>query len=325
MSSPTTTPSPTSSSSSLPEPEPLSPPHPAPSRSPSEELDSVPEEVTIQLNFRKAPALAAHNRRVANLPDPAPWQYNWERDTYNLLCARIRDSIPKLPGVRWEHGAVPYVKPTRHATAKLFLQLDEDNFLARLKQAWRMEERRLGEDSEIVLQIFAYLTYPDTRPYAATGSAGRNANSTIQRATGPRKAAAAQRLSDAVASGKMTALGPITQQMFVQRLAQNARQPEPDEDITIPQTATYVQAQHLDAERARFERTRKAQDQLDQSTFRRVRMRIEGDLYIDVSDLRSILGILQFDLNGLGNILPHPVPRPQEDVEDVDHADPDDE
>lgn len=285
---------------------PSSPPPLAARSSPSsssEEPDTIPNEVTIQLNLRKAPALAAHNRSIANLPDPVPWQHNWERDSFHILCARIRDSLPaRLPGVGWPRDALPYVKPTRHATAKLFLEMDEDNFEDRLKQAWRMELRRLGDHSGIIIHIFAYLKYPDARPGAVAGNSGRNTGSRIQRAIGPRKAAALERINEAVNRGQMAAPGRIIKSMLSQRIAQDVRPPEPEVAVEVPETATFVQQQHLDGSRRRFERIRGAQDELDQADYRRVRIRIEGvvlPIEFDVNSLGLALGLPQFDMAAL--------------------------
>lgn len=35
-------------------------------------LDDLPDELTIQLNLRKAPAITFHNRKLKELPDPKP-------------------------------------------------------------------------------------------------------------------------------------------------------------------------------------------------------------------------------------------------------------
>ncbi|KAF8924755.1 hypothetical protein BGZ58_001444 [Dissophora ornata] len=149
---------------------------PTPSLAPSSSKDdsrvpdalNVPENIQIKLHLRKGTPLV-QCRSTKDLPDPPSWGHNWERDSFSILCARIRECVPAdLPGVEWSADALPYVKPTRHSAGRSYQQLDEHNFVDRLKKAWRMEERRLGDVTKIVVPIFAYLTNPETRSAVAT-------------------------------------------------------------------------------------------------------------------------------------------------------------
>jgi hypothetical protein len=301
------------------------PQSPAGSASSDDVEDNNPEHITIQLNLRKLPALAAHNRKLGDLPDPPTWRHSCKEDTFHILCARIRGCIPtNLPGVRWPIDGQPYVKPSKHATAKLFQLLDEDNYLDSLRKAWKMEIKRGVSPADVVVHIFAYVQYPEARAGAPVVNTGEGNVATIHRATASRKAAAGERIQQAIDTGQLQTPGPITRIFLTQRMAQDARLPEPDEPVT--NTATFRQAQHLDSQKEQLDRRREAEEEEHVSKYQKLEVRIQGAVLafeVNVENLRSILGLPQHGLDGIGRLEQVTLPRPQGDMEDIDHEDSD--
>ena len=286
-----------------------------------------PEHLTIQLNIRKLPALAAHNRKLGDLPDPPTWRHSCKEDTFHILCARIRGCIPtNLPGVRWPIDGQPYVKPSKHATAKLFQLLDENTYLESLQKAWRMEIKRGVSPEDVVVHIFAYVQYPEARVSTSVVSAAAGGGTTIHRATASRRAAATERIQQAIDDGQIQAPGPISRIFLTQRLAQDARLPDPEEPLPLPETATYRQAQYLNSQIEQVNQRRDAEEEEHVSKYQKLEFRIQGAVLsfeVNVGNMRSILGLPQHGLDGLGRLGRVDLPRPQDDMEDVDHQDSD--
>ncbi|KAF9437778.1 hypothetical protein BGZ76_011164 [Entomortierella beljakovae] len=128
---------------------------------------------------------------------------------------------------------------------------------------------------------------------------------TIQRATKARIDAAHQLIL-------------ITTAHFTRHLARLSKMPSQTEPLELPQT------QHLDEQTRTLDLRRKAEEASQQEEYRTIEVMIEGvilHIRVKIHSLREALNLPHFDLNGLASFKYDIVLPPDEDMEDIDHAD----
>ena len=85
----------------------------------------LPDCISIQVHLHcGAPLTHCHSH--ASLPAPAVWDYQWDTDSYDVLCGRIRRCISGLQNMKWTIDAHPYLQPTHNSTQQNYLILDEE-------------------------------------------------------------------------------------------------------------------------------------------------------------------------------------------------------
>ncbi|KAF8956858.1 hypothetical protein BGZ46_002305 [Entomortierella lignicola] len=258
-------------------------------------LEPIPDEMKIQLNFRRgnpkvAPGEKLHLRSISKWPPKS-------------LCIpeamATMSSWPGLTTALIKSGPISNSKASSGGTI--------------LGQAtYRKNNPRVKTPIEI--EIYAYLkdiTVKQTR--------------TIQRQTRGAIEDANRRINEARQAGRLS-MGPITQTMFSRDLASRVGGLDEDQPIQPPpDTPLYNQSRLLDERLAEVDR----QD----ATLRRRHDRARINLYapgcqdhgviydMDIGDLRKALG---FDLSRIRqttrDLTPPPIPRPREDVPDTDHS-----
>ncbi|KAI1287211.1 hypothetical protein EDD11_010374 [Mortierella claussenii] len=115
----------------------------------------------------------------------------------------------------------------------------------------------------------------------------------------------------------MEPLGALSVAHLSRRLARNPDPPSGDEDIELPHTDAFRQAQMLDQQSAQLRERRQNNEAIKQQPFKFIRVRLE----MDIKDLRKALGLPDFDMSGpLEMFQGDPIPMPEVDMEDVDHT-----
>ncbi|KAI1296070.1 hypothetical protein EDD11_007597 [Mortierella claussenii] len=115
----------------------------------------------------------------------------------------------------------------------------------------------------------------------------------------------------------MEPLGALSMVHLSRRLARNPDPPSDDEDIGLPHTHTFRQAQMLDRQVVQLRERRQNNEAIKQQSFKFIRVRLE----MDIKDLRKALGLPDFDMSGpLGMFQGDPFPMPEVDMEDVDYT-----
>ncbi|KAF9438525.1 hypothetical protein BGZ76_007199 [Entomortierella beljakovae] len=276
----------------------------------------LPDNISIKLHLRKGQPLV-RCRSTKDLPSPTTWEHNLDQDCYSIFCARIRTRLKGLAGLEWPQNSFPYIQPCHTTPQKNYQKVTEDNLEEALTKAWRFEARRLNSADGIYVNIFVYLSNIRSRTQTIGGS-------TIQRATKTRIDAAHQLISHAVAQNTIPPMGDITTAHFTRHLARLSKMPSQTEPLELPQTNTFRQTQHLDEQARTLDLRRQAGEASQQEEYSTIEVMIEGvilPIRVKIRSLREALNLPNFDLNGLSSFKDDIVLPPEEDMEDIDHAD----
>ncbi|KAF9423624.1 hypothetical protein BGZ76_003643 [Entomortierella beljakovae] len=171
-------------------------PSPTPSSHPSHPL---PDKFQIKLHLRKGQPLI-RCRSTKDLPDPSGWDHHAENDSFEDFCAQISSRVANLEGIVWPKDGHPYIQTAHTTPQKRFKELNSRNLRARLDKAWRLESRRLSDDTKVFIHIYVYLQSSDG---SSSRSAVDNRNGTHSEVnTNARKDIAQRAMSSTVAAGK---------------------------------------------------------------------------------------------------------------------------
>jgi hypothetical protein len=313
--------------------EPQSHPLPRPiRRAPTVVQHDLPSAISIRINFRIGQP-QTHTRVRQSLPRPDLWEYRWDEHTQDILCSRIQRRIAGVPGVEWPVQSDPWLQPKHNAAFLQFLPLDEGSCDFKLKQAWHREAKRLGNGSQVVLNMFVYLSETTHIRGQGAGSGSRGSlaqpigsrTETIRRATQGRIVEARARISREVENGHMDQLGNIRMAHYAVHLARRAPHPEA-ERLEIPTTNTFRQMEHLDRRAEALRQETETARTTRHDEYFTVEMKMGPNIFqveVKVEDMRKMLGLPDMDLNGLANFRQEEVNDPAEDMDDIDHEDSD--
>lgn len=300
-------------------------------RAPAAAQQDLPSAISIRINFRVGQP-QTHTRVRQSLPPPDLWEYKWDEHTQDILCSRIRRRITGIPGVEWPLDSDPWLQPKHNAAFLQFLPLDEGSCDFKLKQAWHKEAKRLGRASQVVLNLFVYLSETIHTRGQGAGSGSRGfpqpmgaQTETIRRATQSRIIEARERISREVEDGYMDRLGNIRNTHFAVHLARRAPRPE-TERLEIPNTNTFRQMEHLDRRAEALRQETEAARTERHAEYFTVEMKMGTNVFqveVKVKDIRTMLGLPDMDLNGLANFRQGEVSNPAEDMNDDEHEDSD--
>lgn len=301
-------------------------------RAPPAALPDLPSAISISINFRVGQP-QTHTRVRQSLPPPDLWEYKWDEHTQDILCSRIRRRITGIPGVEWPLDSDPWLQPKHNAPFLQYLPLDEGSCDFKLKQAWHKEAKRLGRASQVVLNLFIYLSETIHTRGQGAGSGSREfpaqpmgaRTETIRRATQSRITEARERISREVEDGYMDRLGNIRNTHFAVHLARRGPRPE-TERLEIPNTNTFRQMEHLDRRAEALRQETEAARTERHAEYFTVEMKMGPNVFqveVKVKDIRSMLGLPDMDLNGLANFRQGEVNNPTEDMNDDEHEDSD--
>lgn len=208
---------------------------------------------------------------------------------------------------QYEHNTVQpdmtiYLKPTVHATQKDFVALTAANYRDRISQARSNYQKRKKMVGPFVVEVFVF-------------AAKKTSHDGIRRATVSRVLQAAQSIDQYLVNNIDIHIGEIARTHWA---VTHARHPE-DAQLSVPDTATFRQAQYLDEMRTSHDR-----EQLPSSDFWTVTVRLNGSsdlqLSININELRAALGLPGYNLTAEGIFHSFVPPEmPVDDVEDVDH------
>ncbi|KAK3835556.1 MAG: hypothetical protein J3R72DRAFT_451498 [Linnemannia gamsii] len=130
----------------------------------------LPPLYKIQLHLRKGEPLE-RRRLTSGLPDPEPYDHIQGQDSFAILLGRIAARVAQFPELFWPEDGSPYIKPAESVPQKYYQLLTPDNYEAHMAKAWRMEAKRLQDQSVIVLNLFVYLKDRNPPPDAAVAAA----------------------------------------------------------------------------------------------------------------------------------------------------------
>ncbi|KAG9414727.1 hypothetical protein AC1031_008142 [Aphanomyces cochlioides] len=221
---------------------------------------------------------------------------NADEDSFASFRCRISDRVTSI--------VERYEQAQASSRSKSKLKFD-DNFLVLLKPAINTKQC----DYTVIDNIFVYLEKYDT--YAQQ----------IRRATTERVANMAQRI---LGVDRAQQPGPSELQYVSITYARQITEPD---FVNLPENHTVHQLRHIDNEMARLARDRANQQSLSDEECRNIRLEINGTVVpmrINIADLRTILGLPQYDLYSPYRA-PVPINNPAVNVEDVDHNDDDED
>ncbi|KAK3838959.1 MAG: hypothetical protein J3R72DRAFT_511922 [Linnemannia gamsii] len=263
----------------------------------------APESYTIQLHLRSGEPYT-RCRSITNLPDPRPFLHTID-DSYGMLHEIVRARTQKNPDYLWQEDSGIYLQPSHNAPQKNFKEIDDSNYEVLLEDAWRMEGRRLGELSSIIIHVYVYLQ-PTPKPgrVRVNTTAKSLPKNGLQRATKSRTVRALGRIRQEERAGRLRTVGHFTSAHLVRHMARRPETLEDDHPVEIPDTNIFRQTNHLDRELDDL-RARRAQEQdFAEKEFAQIRIRISGQvviLEVERRSLREAIGIPDIDLNGMEN------------------------
>ncbi|KAG0037928.1 hypothetical protein BGZ83_003269, partial [Gryganskiella cystojenkinii] len=206
-----------------------------------------PDQVSFQLHLRKGQPLV-RCRATKDLPKPILILHNVSEDGLSVLCARIRTRINDFNlGLSWPEAVGLYLQPTHTTTQADFLLLDEDDFAGMVKKAWMTEAARVfNKNGEVYVNVYAYVTSPEHA--AAIAAATGPASNPISRSTKSKRGDVRKAIVEAKKKGRLDRAGSITDEHLVNHYSKRTPLPTAD-TIEIPDTNTFTQTMHLDAQR----------------------------------------------------------------------------
>ncbi|KAF4141367.1 hypothetical protein GN958_ATG09473 [Phytophthora infestans] len=208
--------------------------------------------------------------------------------------------------IAWTNAVVEvsnYIKPSQTARQRDWVALTADNFALLVDSAYTNYQKRTKDSGPFKIEVFVLAAKKErhTLPGTLRATASR-----IQRATATIDGYLAQR--------PKLQVGEIARTHWS---ISHARQPESC-ILTPPDTATFAQAQHLDAMLAE----EKVEEESEYGT---ANVRIHGSREIpitfNIQEFRRVMPVPNYNLLASGVFSSFVPPQePDEDVEDFDHA-----
>ncbi|ETO72729.1 hypothetical protein F444_11253 [Phytophthora nicotianae P1976] len=237
-----------------------------------------------------------------------PIDFSFQIDcSFRLFKAQVAtEFIRRLPN-DWQDDFSVYLKPTKHAPQREFLELDEGNFSSRVARSWEVARLRLHGQSDFVLMIFVYV------PRAPESRAN-----TIRKATENRIQDQVPRVA-AMLAERNTSSGPASQLYMA---TMQARLPA-DAPLQVPDNTTFRQLRNIDQLSQEMETNQNTTQATADMNFRMLRIKIQGaviQVQVHVGDLQEILGLPAYSLRPpFRDPVDFETPTPAEDMDDVDH------
>ncbi|ETP13879.1 hypothetical protein F441_11109 [Phytophthora nicotianae CJ01A1] len=222
-----------------------------------------------------------------------PIDFSFQIDcSFRLFKAQVAtEFIRRLPN-DWQDDFSVYLKPTKHAPQREFLELDEENFSSRVARSWELARLRLHA--------------PELRA------------NTIRRATENRIQEQVPRVAAMLAERNISS-GPASQLYMA---TMQARLPA-DAPLQVPDNTTFRQLRNIDQLSQEMETNQNTTQATADMNFRMLRIKIQGALIqvqVHVGDLQEILGLPAYSLRPpFRDPVDFETPAPAEDMDDVDH------
>jgi len=240
-------------------------------------------------------------------------------DGYAVLRARVTNIVRRR---NVAEDFVLYFRRTKNAVQSNYQEMTEENFEELLRARWakitRADVDKWAEDENKTPQqkaVFEFFVYkPRERR--------RRANQ-IQRATQARIADAMQRLTERDNQNDVYR-GPIERNHVA---VVNARRPDEEQDIVVPNDNTTRQARRLDQMRVQLQAENEQAAAARNAEYKPITIELNGvevQVRVKVASLREALGLPQHNLihNGIYHGYNHDPVAPEEDQEDEEHAQP---
>ncbi|KAG9410922.1 hypothetical protein AC1031_018948 [Aphanomyces cochlioides] len=219
---------------------------------------------------------------------------------YNESHATTKDKSV----LQYDESFLILVKPAVSTKQANFVVIDESNFMSTVAVAWANHHMKQSQGGNFVLDVFVYVDKVD-----------RNAKQ-IRRATPDRRAEMARQI---LAVDRERQPGPSALTYISTSYARQIATPD---FVNLPNNASIRQLNHIDNEMETNEQERESRARESEQLYREIRFMINGDsvkMVVNIADLRSALGLPQFDLYA-----PFRAPVPFQDpvnMQDEDHAD----
>ncbi|KAL4116353.1 hypothetical protein KRP22_006017 [Phytophthora ramorum] len=227
-----------------------------------------------------------------------------ESEDFGQLCAKVDERVSSALR-NYEQKAIRqdsnlYLKPGLTAAQKDWVSLTADNWMAKIDIARSNYLKRTKAGGPFVVEVFVFV---------AKKQPG------IRRATANRVEEASRAIDDILIERPDIQVGAISRTHWAMS---HARQPDGTLP-TVPDTATFRQAQHLDAMRAAQQ-----PDDREEEIMRTLTVSVNGStplqLTFNVNDLRALLGLPGYNFLADGIFSSFQPPSEPDDVEDTDHT-----
>ncbi|KAH7461418.1 uncharacterized protein KRP23_4463 [Phytophthora ramorum] len=231
-------------------------------------------------------------------------------DGHRVLRAKVEEHFSsKLPG-QWNSNFDIYLKPANNAKQKHFEVLCQENaaLLAQLENVWHRARLRRNGQAGFELELFVYVPKPEVQA------------TSLRRATAARIQEQMPRVAAFVRERQIEA-GEASQRYMA---VTQARLPD-GAPLTVPDSTTFRQLQHIDAQQAVIDRATDAEQQRADSEYCMVRVKLHGvpvPLEVNVVDLRAALGLPSYSLRPpFRPPTDIETPGPAMDIPDEEHTD----
>lgn len=246
------------------------------------------------------------SRTSVRVDDPE-FSFDDDTDSYDTFCAsveaRVAASLQQYEAKTTREDTTIYCKPSQSAAQKNWVAMGADNFHQLVDEARSNYNKRKKKVGPFVIEMFAF-----ARKNAVRQQHG------VRRATASRIQEAARSIDGYLERRPDVRLGEIARTHWA---VSHARQPE-GSSLSLPDSATFAQAQHLDELRAGGQSASPGD-----SDYQTITVRLNGSsdlqLTVNVRELRRALGIPH---NLLAEGVFHsfvPPAEPDDDVDDIDH------
>ncbi|KAH7485164.1 hypothetical protein KRP22_010317 [Phytophthora ramorum] len=266
----------------------------------------LPASLTCRLSIKNGQPLEACRDKVP----PSPSFVFDVADGHRVLRAKVEEHFSsKLPG-QWNSNFDIYLKPANNAKQKHFEVLCQENaaLLAQLENVWHRARLRRNGQAGFELELFVYVPKPEVQA------------TSLRRATAARIQEQMPRVAAFVRERQIEA-GEASQRYMA---VTQARLPD-GAPLTVPDSTTFRQLQHIDAQQAVIDRATDAEQQRADSEYCMVRVKLHGvpvPLEVNVVDLRAALGLPSYSLRPpFRPPTDIETPGPAMDIPDEEHTD----
>ncbi|KAJ8574656.1 hypothetical protein ON010_g4556 [Phytophthora cinnamomi] len=263
----------------------------------------LPDSLTCRLNIKNGDPLEACRGKVP----PSPAIKYTVAAGYRSLGAMVEEIFEsKLPG-QWRPEFDIYIKPSSNAKQMHFEVVCQEDaaLIAQLKEVGYRARRRHNGQAGFKLELFVNVPKPE-------------AQTSLRRASAARIQEQMPRVVAFLREHQIEA-GPSSQRYMA---VSQARLPE-GTPLAVPDSATFHQLQHVDAQQAAMDQAMEAEQQLSAWEYRVVRVKLHGvpaPLLVSFCDLRDALGLPNYSLRPPfrppSNI---ETPAPATNIDDEEH------
>ncbi|KAG3103864.1 hypothetical protein PI124_g3357 [Phytophthora idaei] len=226
------------------------------------------------------------------------FSFDKECDTYEVFCRKVGERV--VEGLRnylkktIRPDTSIYIKPSQTARQRDWVALTAENFAPRIASAYTNYQKRTKDSGPFKIEVFVLAARKEQRVLLGT-----------RHATASKVQEAATTIDNYLEQRHDLQVGEIAPTHWS---ISHARQPE-GTTVALPDTATFAQAQHIDA--------MQADERVEvESDFRIIHVRIhesrEFQLTINVPGLHRVMGLPNYDLLACGifeSFVPPPEPE----------------